>query len=166
MQISLFLHSTHSAVTVMNNHFHKKVQGNEKFKLQKKNKKQNTRTEHKLKQNEIDYAWKFISKKGVAKSRKRKSESMIEKGQQKSDLKRKMERESIQEKSQKRSKKYRDSKEIPTTPEKFQKFVTKACNVAKNSPRKTKIITDTMATHNFGLIMSRPTLSILQLQSL
>ena len=29
-----------------------------------------------------------------------------------------------------------------------------------------KIITDTMATHNFGLIMSRPTLSILQLQSL
>ena len=29
-----------------------------------------------------------------------------------------------------------------------------------------KIITDTMATHNFGLIMSRPTLPILQLQSL
>ena len=39
MQILLFLHSTHSAVTVMNNHFHKKVQGNKKIKLQKKNQK-------------------------------------------------------------------------------------------------------------------------------
>ena len=77
-----------------------------------------------------------------------------------------MEQEIIRGKSWKRSKKYRDSKEIPTTPEKFQKFVTKVCNVAKNSQRKTKIITDTMATHNFGLIMSRPTLSILRLQSL
>ena len=75
-----------------------------------------------------------------------------------------MEQESIQKKSQKRSKKYRDSKEIPTTPEKFQKSVTKVCNIAKNSPRKTRIITDTMAIHNFGLIMLRPTLSILQLQ--
>ena len=36
----------------------------------------------------MDYTWKFISKKGVVKSRKRKSESMIEKGQQKG-LKRK-----------------------------------------------------------------------------
>ena len=76
-----------------------------------------------------------------------------------------MEQESIREKTRKRSKKYRDSKEIPTSPEKFQKFVTKVCNIAKNL-RKTKIITDTMATHNFGLIMLRPTLSILQLQSL
>ena len=40
------------------------------------------------------------------------------------------------------------------------------CNIAKNSPRKMKIITDTMATHNFGLIVLRPSLSILQLQSL
>ena len=34
-------------------------------------------------------------------------------------LKKKMEQESIKEKSWKRSKKCRDSKEIPTTPEKF-----------------------------------------------
>ena len=74
-----------------------------------------------------------------------------------------MEQESIWEKSWKRSKKYRDSKEIPTNTEKFQKFVTKVCNIAKKSLRKMKIITDTMVTHNFGLIMSRPTLSILQL---
>ena len=47
-----------------------------------------------------------------------------------------MEQESIREKSQKRSKKYRDSKEIPTTPEKFKKFVTKVCNIAKILPEK------------------------------
>ena len=78
-------------------------------------------------------------------------------------LKKKFKQESNREKSWKRSKKYRDSKEIPTSPE---KFVKKVCNIAKNSPRKTKIMTDTMATHNFAVIMSRPTLSILQLQSL
>ena len=44
--------------------------------------------EHYLKQKEIHYTWKFIDKKGVVKSRKRKSESMIDKGQQKPDLKR------------------------------------------------------------------------------
>ena len=89
--------------------------------------------------------------------RKRAAETRLEK---------KMEQESIRGKSSKRSKKYRDSKEILTTPEKFQKFVTKVCNIAKNSPRKMQIITDTMATHNFGLIVFGPTLSILQLQSL
>ena len=77
-------------------------------------------------------------------------------------LKKKFEQESNRGKSWKRSKKYRDSKEIPTSRE---KFVKKVCNIAKNSPRKTKIITGTMATHNFA-VMSRPTLSILQLQSL
>ena len=51
-------------------------------------------------------------------------------------LKKKMEQESIRGKSQKRSKKYRDSKEIPTTSEKFQKFVTKVCNVAKEFSEK------------------------------
>ena len=81
-------------------------------------------------------------------------------------LKKKIEQESNREKSRKRSKKYRDSKEITTSPEKFEKIFNKVCNVAKNSPRKTKIIADTMATHNFGVIMSRPTLSVLQLQSL
>ena len=38
MQILLFLHLTNSAVTVMNNHFYKKVKGNEKIKLQKNTK--------------------------------------------------------------------------------------------------------------------------------
>ena len=74
-----------------------------------------------------------------------------------------MEQESIWEKSWKRSKKYRDSKEILTNTEKFQNFVTKVCYIPKKSLRKMMIITDTMVTHNFGLIMSRPTLSILQL---
>ena len=47
-----------------------------------------------------------------------------------------------------------------------EKFVKKVCTIAKYSPRKMKIIADTMATHNTCVIISKPTLSILQLQSL
>ena len=54
-----------------------------------------------------------------SKEQKQKIREYDRKGAAETRLKKKMEQESIREKSRKRSKKYRDSKEIPTTPEKF-----------------------------------------------
>ena len=55
-------------------------------------------------------------------------------------LKKKMKQESNREKSRKRSKKSRDSKEIPFSPEKFEKLSTRFITLQKNLPGKQRLL--------------------------